>query len=68
MSHILSFNTEEIGFIQKAHTQVQSLESEQEVIYNSLLRSLNIEKGTIKEECLFDYVYNNFGEIEQQEP
>lgn len=64
---MLTFTKEQIGFIEKAHKQVQDLETEQEIIYAKLLTSLNLEKGSFTEDCLFDYVYNNYGTLKQKD-
>lgn len=52
--------------IDEAKRQIKELSDQQDAIFTQLLQSLEIEKGSIADEHIFDYVYNDFprGEFE----
>ena len=64
---MLTFNEKQLGLVKTVHTQIQSLETKQDEIYNDLLSSLNMTKHSAEEERLFDYIYNNFGSVSKKD-
>jgi len=49
--------------INKVRDEVESLQKKQDEIFDALIDELNIKKDSRDGDILWDYVYNDFGEI-----
>ena len=49
--------------INKARDEIQSIQRKQDEIFDVLIDELNIKKDSHDGDILWDYVYNDFGEI-----
>ena len=49
--------------INKVRDEVESLQKKQDEIFDALIDELNIKKNSRDGDILWDYVYNDFGEI-----
>lgn len=52
-------NKEQKGFVTKVKKQIKDLQSKQDVIYEQLLKELNLEKHSEQEEELYDFIFNH---------
>ncbi len=52
-------NSEQKGFIVKIKKQIKDLQSQQDIIYEQLVKELNLEKYSEQEKKLYDYIFNN---------
>ena len=53
----------QISKINKVRDEVESLQKKQDEIFDALIDELNIKKDSRDGDILWDYVYNDFGEI-----
>lgn len=64
---MLKFTTEQKGLIAKAKKRIGDYENKQSKVYEDLIKALDLELESDPEVFLFDYIYNDLGELEDIE-
>ena len=61
----MKFTSEQRKLIKETRKKISELEDQQTLLYNDLLKQLNM--NTEAEEWMFDYIYNSFGDLKRIE-
>lgn len=61
----MKFTSQQHELICKTRDEIRNLNEKQNKLYNNLLKELNI--SIYAEDWLFDYIYNEYGSIEELE-
>ena len=61
----MKFTTEQYNLICQTRDEIRALNNRQHTLYNNLLKELNI--SIYAEDWLFDYIYNEYGSIDDIE-
>jgi len=64
---MLKLTTEQKGLIAKAKRRIADYETKQSKVYEDLVEALGFEIESDPEMVLFDYIYNDLGEVEDIE-
>jgi hypothetical protein len=59
------FSSQQRELIESSRAKIRSLNEEQNKLYHELLKELNL--SIYVEDWMFDYIYNDFGSIEEIE-
>jgi len=59
------FSSQQRELIESSRVKIRSLNEEQNKLYHELLKELNL--SIYVEDWMFDYIYNDFGSIEEIE-
>lgn len=57
--NMIDLNNEQKGFIAKTKKQIKDLQSKQDIIYEQLIKELNLEKHSKQEEKLYNFIFND---------
>ena len=61
----MKFTPQQRELIKETRNKINKLKDEQTSLYSNLLSELNMSERA--EDCIFDYVYNNYGTIKKIE-